>query len=270
MSTLPDSMTTSSTRRRFAEVLRSAKGLIGVGDIAETLKISRADASKIASRWVSQGRLERVRRGLYAPVPQDALTAGAALGNPWLVVPEVFGPGYVGGWSAAEHWALTEQIFRRVFVMTSRPVKRALQAVHGAEFFVRHVPDDALFGTRSVWVEKVRVDVSDPHRTIIDMLNEPSVGGGIQHVASCLNAYLALDESSLETLVEYGDRLGNGAIFKRLGFLLSRVLDTDHWALAASRERLTSGYAKLDPALDCPRIITRWRLRVPDSWIREG
>ena len=28
--------------------------------------------------------------------------------------------------------------------------------------------------------------------------------------------------------------------------------------------------AKLDPALDCAKLVTRWRLRVPKSWIKKG
>jgi len=37
----------------------------------------------------------------------------------------------------------------------------------------------------------MKVDVSDVHRTIVDMLDDPSSGGGIRHVAECLSAYFA-------------------------------------------------------------------------------
>ena len=35
---------------------------------------------------------------------------------------------------------------------------------------------------------------------------------------------------------------------------------------ADCRSRLTQGYARLDPALSSPRLITAWRLWVPASW----
>ena len=69
-------------------------------------------------------------------------------------------------------------------------------------------------------------------------------------------------------LVEYAERLGNGAVFKRLGFLAERHPDGRAFAHAAKR-RLTKGHAKLDPTLDCSKLVTRWRLRVPKSWIEE-
>ena len=57
------------------------------------------------------------------------------------------------------------------------------------------------------------------------MLNEPSLGGGIQHVSDCLNAYLRRSDRNETTLIEYAERLRNGAIFKRLGFLIEQRED---------------------------------------------
>jgi hypothetical protein len=36
------------------------------------------------------------------------------------------------------------------------------------------------------------------------------------------------------------------------------------------RARLSSGIAKIDPALNSQRIVSRWRLRVPESWAEGG
>lgn len=83
---------------------------------------------------------------------------------------------------------------------------------------------------------------------------------------ACLAAYLETPERDLEKLVGYGDRLGNGAVFKRLGFLLSRRPDAPPAAVAACRSRLKSGNVKLDPALACAQLVTRWKLWVPKPW----
>ena len=40
------------------------------------------------------------------------------LEDPWVIAAQLYGPCYIGGWSAAEYWDLTEQIFRTVVVMT--------------------------------------------------------------------------------------------------------------------------------------------------------
>ena len=41
--------------------------------------------------------------------------------------------------------------------------------------------------------------------------------------ASDGTAYLRAEQADLSKLIEYADRLGNGAVFKRLGFLLMRL-----------------------------------------------
>jgi hypothetical protein len=31
--------------------------------------------------------------------------------DPWVLVPTLFGDSYIGGWTAAHHWELSEQLF---------------------------------------------------------------------------------------------------------------------------------------------------------------
>jgi hypothetical protein len=52
------------------------------------------------------------------------------------------------------------------------------------------------------------------------------------------------------------NQAGNGAVFKRLGFLASREPGNEVLAEACAK-RLTAGNAKLDPALACPRGSSR-------------
>ena len=64
-------------------------------------------------------------------------------------------------------------------------------------------------------------------------------------------------------MIEYGDRLGRGTIFKRLGYLAERAGLVDRSFVDACSERVSSGLSRLDPA--GPRdggIVSRWNLRV--------
>ena len=47
------------------------------------------------------------------------------------------------------------------------------------------------------------------------MLDEPRSGGGIRHVADCLQVYFESEQADVPKLTEYASRLGNGAVFKR-------------------------------------------------------
>ncbi len=251
-------------RRNLAAVARQANDLIRIDDVVAALAVTRPVATKMLWRWVRQGWLRRVGPGTYALAQLDSIDSEHVLDDPWVLVPALFGPAYIGGWTATEHWDLTEQLFRPIVVMTTRPVHAKHRAYHGTPFLLRHVLPRKLFGTRGVWRGSTRVPVSDVHRTIVDLLDEPAIGGGIQHVADCVAAYLPRDDRNDDVLVDYAETLGNGAVFKRLGFLAEQRGDVP--LADACRTRLTKGYAKLDPALPCSHTVPRWRLRVPAQW----
>ena len=250
-------------------VIRDAGDVIRADDVVATLSVDRTRASQLLSRWTSQGWLRRVGRGAYVSASSlDLLDSAQVLDDPWVLVPALYGPAYVGGRTAAEHWDLTEQLFRDIVVMTARPVREKHQVRHGAHFTLHQIPEQRIFGTRPVWRGRSRVLVSDVHRTMVDMLDDPARGGGIQHVADCLQAYLKREDRSDDTLIEYAETLGNGAVFKRLGFFAERHEEAGGLP-ESCRTRLTQGNARLDSGLDCTRLVSRWRLWVPPSWLSE-
>ncbi|MCY3873866.1 MAG: hypothetical protein OXF88_06190 [Rhodobacteraceae bacterium] len=185
-----------------------------------------------------------------------------------MLVPALFAPAYIGGRTAAEHWALTDQIFKDVFVMTARPVRQKRQERHGTLFSLKHIHERKVFGTKNVWRHQTQVPISDVHRTIIDMFDDPAIGGGIQHVSDCLAVYLRRDDRDDEKLVDYAVSLRNGAVFKRLGYLAERFPGGAELGRLCERH-LSGGHAKLDPVQDGPLVVTKWRLRVPGRWARE-
>ena len=126
-----------------------------------------------------------------------------------------------------------------------------------------------MFGLKSVWRGQVKVSVSDSTRTILDMLNDPKLGGGIRSTVDMFVNYLKSENKNLQMLIDYSKRLENGAVFKRLGFLLERFASNEKTAIEECKSRLTKGYIKLDPALEADKLITRWRLWVPQSWVKE-
>lgn len=252
-------------RLNLALVIQQSGDLIDNEDVSSALNISRHKASKQLSRWSKQGWLRRVSPGVYAPVPFDSIESQFVLDDPWVIVPKIYSPCYVGGRTAAEYWDLTEQVFRDIVVFTAANLRKSNQIQHGTRFTLKRIQINKIFGTKVVWRGKSKVLVSDVHRTIIDILTYPELGGGIQHVADCLINYFGRDDRNDELLIRYATQAGNGAVFKRLGFLAERYSgDSDLAATCFSL--LTKGTAKLDPNLICPRMVTRWRLRIPQSW----
>lgn len=254
-------------RKQLAAVIRGTKGAISVGEAATILGMSRVAAAKLLARWASKGWLSRVRRGLYVAVPLESRTSDVALEDPWLIADRLYAPCYIGGWSAAEYWDMTEQIFRTIAVMTTQKPRDRSPVVKGTNFLLRTVQQSAMFGLKSVWRGQVKVSVSDPSRTILDVLNDPLLGGGLRSAVDFFTDYLKSEMRDLDLLIEYADQLGNGAVFKRMGFLLERLEPGAQEAIEICRARMTKGNANLDPALDCDKLVTRWRLWVPAGWI---
>jgi predicted transcriptional regulator of viral defense system len=253
-------------RQRLAALIRGTKGTVSVTEAATVLKVSSTDAAKMLARWASKGWLSRVRRGLYVRVPLESRTADVPLEDPWVIANRLYSPCYIGGWSAAEHWGLTEQVFRSVVVMTTALPRDRKPVIKGTSFLLRTVQPRAMFGLKPIWRGQVKVSVSDPTRTIVDMLADPALGGGIRSTTDMLNAYLRSENKNIKLLMDHAGRLGNGAVFKRLGFLLERSAPEEQDAIAACRSKLTKGLAKLDRRLRSQKLITRWRLWVPDNW----
>ena len=105
------------------------------------------------------------------------------------------------------------------------------------------------------------------HATELAGKPDPSLGGGLRSTVDMLENYLrSKDHCNLKLLIEYADRLGNRAVFKRLGFLLERHAPGQKDAIAKCSRRLSKGYAKLDPSLPPQRLVTAWALWVPAGW----
>jgi predicted transcriptional regulator of viral defense system len=256
-------------RERLAALIRGTKGTISVPEAASILQISPSDASKMLSKWASKGWLSRVRQGLYVPVPIESRTADVPLEDPWVIADRLYSPCYIGAWSAAEYWGLTEQIFRTIVVMTTQKPRDRKPLIKGTGFLLRSVSQKTMFGLKSVWRGQVKISVSDPTRTILDMLSDPQLGGGIRSTVDMFRDYLKSENKKIDLLIEYADRLGNGAVFKRLGFLLEQFAQDEQSVINQCQTRLTKGNSKLDPKLLGDKLVTRWRLWIPKNWAKE-
>jgi len=210
--------------------------------------------------------------------------------DPWAVAVRAFAPCYIGGWSACAHWGLTnqdthgiagggvagetpavrlnDQVFNGVAVVTARSVRKSPIAIQGTPIHLRHRSRLGLFGTRLVQRGRVQVPVSDPTKTVIDILDAPRFGGGIHHVGQVLERYFAGDHRNDELLLDYAVRRPNGSTFKRLGYLLERLGIESPATVELCRVTQTAGLTYLDPgAPRVGRIVKRWNLRVNVEWL---
>ena len=257
---------TGRRRKQLMMLHRAFHRPFDASQAASALDLDVKRTRRLLAALADNGWLARVRRGWYIGVPIDASEPGEWREDPWVVAATLFTPGYIGGWSAVEHWGLSDQLFSVIYVVAGRKVSPVRQTVQGTDFLIRTVPEHSLFGTRRVWRRSVPVNVSDPHRTVIDTLDLPASAGGVLHASEVLEAYFESEHADRAKLLWYGDRLGRGTVFKRLGYLTEQMGLADVNFLEACRVRITKGVSPLDPGGPAKgRIVSRWNIRV-NSW----
>ena len=253
-------------RERLAKVLRGTQHTISVKEAAILLDLSKEHTAKILARWAAKGWLSRIKRGTYIPVPLESTTSDIPLEHPWVIAEKLFHPSYIGGWSAAEYWNLTEQIFNTFVVFTSKRPRNRQPVINGTHFLLHTIQKRAFFGLKTIWQEQTKIFVSDPTRTMLDFLADPKLAGGIRMAVDMLKEYLKSEHKNLPLLIDYATRLNNSAAFKRLGFLLEQYTPEQLEIIDACKKQITISKTKLDPQLDAKKFITRWRLWIPAQW----
>lgn len=253
----------AANRRLLVTLHAGAKGPFTAAEAAALLGLGLPRVRRLLSYLWQRGWLARVRRGLYTTVPVDASRPSEWREEPWLVAAEAFRPCYIGGWSACEHWNLTDQIFRGVAVVTARKVRERRVEIQDTTFIIKVRSRDKLFGTSKAWLHGAAVDVSDASRTVVDVLDDPKFGGGIRHVADVLVAYFDSDRRDDSLVLEYVRRLGNRVVYKRLGYLLEALSIPTPEVIETCLANKSKGLSLLDPSIaSTGKIVRRWGLRV--------
>lgn len=253
-------------RERLTALLRNTQGTISTAEAAKILNVPSRQASKYLARWATKGWLSRIKRGLYISVPIESTTSDISLEDPWIIAEKLYHPCYIAGWSAAEYWGMTEQIFRTILVLTALKLKKRNLIVKGTNFLSHTISQQAMFGLKSIWRNQVKVFISDPTRTLIDLLIDPNLGGGIRSSADMLISYLRSEHKNLALLIDYAQRINNRVVFKRLGFLLEKYAPVELDTIETCKRLLSTGNSKLDPQLSADKLVTRWRLWIPKEW----
>ncbi len=250
--------------RKLLTILhRGTSGPFTPQEAANLLRLDIDKTRKFLAYLADKGWLTHVRRGLYSTVSLDVLEPASWKEDPWIIASKVFPPFYIGGWTACEYWGLTEQIFKETVVISSRPVRRQHMEIQGVPFIVKVVSNNKIFGTEAVWRGRTRVLISDPARTVVDILDDPYIGGGIRHIADVLQAYLSHTHRNDSLLLEYAHKLGNRSVFKRLGYLLEAMSIDEANLIEECNKAISSGISLLDPtATHKGRIIRKWNLRI--------
>lgn len=251
------------SRKMLDAINRQFSGPFEVSDVEKLFNRERSKTIRLLAHWASKGWLTRVRRGLYITVPLGAKNPKTRSEDPWIIANKIYYPCYVGGWSACEHWGLTEQIFDSIVIFTSKKIRYSKSIIQGATFLLKPLKEKYFFGLKTVWRENTKIQVSDPSRTVIDILNVPTIGGGMRHVNDIVKEYFSGEHRDDKKLIEYIKRIGNRTIYKRLGYVIEINKLEASTLLEVCKNNVSAGFALLDPTvIDKGRHVRKWNLRI--------
>lgn len=237
-------------------------------ELAPSVGLSEGYLCQALYHLTKSGWLVRLRKGLYAI---SSSVPGVAPIHEFEIAMALVDPAAVSHWSALHYHGLTEQVPRKVFVLTttetSVPRARGVKANTAANGYpiggqtvyqFIQVKPERFFGTQRVWVGEARVMITDPERTLLDGLSMPHYCGDFAEVLHAFEVRGA--NVDVERIIEYALKL-DAATAKRLGWVLE-----SQGVEPIRLERLAAlpikGYRKLDPTGQCKGPCNRrWMIQ---------
>lgn len=228
----------------------------------EILSMPTRTVNQKLSRWAKAGYLRRIRKGTYLQVPSYIENPQEWFGDEFKLALSIWPNSYFTGWTSANHWGLTEQVFRTLVLETSDRVRTENQLATANRFLVKRIKKlDLTWGIVNEWRDGLKISLADPSRTIIDVMTYPELGGGIRLGFEFLKAYL--DDLDVHQLVQAAELHCSRAGLKRLGYLLELNGYSNRVELEKLNKKISKGIILLDPSK--PRSgsrIMKWNILV--------
>jgi len=241
--------------RKLAESGDRIFTLERVRELAPSVGLSAGYLRQALHHLARSGWVVRLRKGLYS---LSSSVPGVSPLHEFEVGMALVHPAAISHWSALHHHGLTEQLPRRVFVLTTtgtsiprlvgakRKERRSDKGypVGGTIYQFVQVKPERFFGIEETWVGETRIKMTDLERTLLDGLMMPRYCGDFAEV---LHAFQVRGpQLDLEKIVRYSLKL-DAATGKRLGWILEQQ-GIDLNRLEPLLAIHSKGYRILDPA----------------------
>ncbi len=200
------------------------------------IKMRPAYVSEALHHLTNGGWITRLKRGVYAiaafgPIPHDFAVAMA------LVIPCA-----ISHWTAMHYHHITEQTPNKIFAITPRgtSIPRSLAST---PFRFIQVKKEHYFGIETIWIDDMKVQITNLEKTLLDGLISPEYCGDFSEV---LHAFkMARNKMRIQVIIEYALLLEK-AVAKRLGLILEKLEIEEKYLEPLLKLPMTS-YSKFDP-----------------------
>ena len=208
-------------RKSSAELLHKLRRLGPVFTFNDAVKISgyNRDYLKLVLHMLEKdGWIDRIEKGKYIILPLEAEKGKYTL-HEFVIGSMLVEPSAIAYWSALHHHGLTEQIPNTIFIQTTSRKKRREITVFRMRYRIVRVVERKFFGLEPLWIEGLKVYVTDREKTIIDCLDKPKYCGGVIEVYKALR----YEDADVKRISKYLEKFGSSAVAKRLAYLAELV-----------------------------------------------
>ncbi|MBU4175779.1 MAG: type IV toxin-antitoxin system AbiEi family antitoxin domain-containing protein [Actinobacteria bacterium] len=215
----------------------------------------------------SQGRIVRVRRGLYATVPLGADPASSPV-DPYLVAAKMTADAVLAYHTALEFHGKAYSIYTTLLYISaskSLPLKFRSHEIRGVSVpHALRAKGENMFGVTCHKRSGVELRVTNLERTFVDVLDRPDLTGSWEEIWRSLESVEFFD---LDRVVEYVLLLENATTAAKVGFFLEQhkeTLMTDDAHLNTLRKlRPRQPHYLIRGKRKGCRLIKGWNLMMP-------
>lgn len=226
---------------------KEGKNIFTVAEARKLVSINRRYLENLLQRLVEKKWLTRLTRGEYLILPLEAGPEGVYGEHEYIIASRLIQPYAISYWSAIHYYGYTEQIPTTIFVTTTARTKRTEYTVLGINYKLVRVVSKKFFGVHKITINEEDVSITDKEKTLVDALDHPEYCGSIIEVCKAIaNAWT---EISSDKIIEYGIKIGNSAVLKRLGYLLELLQFGEEDFLNSVKLKIRSGFSLLDPSI---------------------
>jgi len=227
----------------IAILSNTGKRVFSVSEAAKLVGITSENASDLVLQLFKKKKLVRIEKARYLIVPPEAWATGKYTEEGIVIASQLISPYYLSYWTAFSYYGWTEQPSKTIFVATTK--QKTTLEVQGMRFQFVRLKAHRFFGYTEQWIGNQKVAVAEREKALVDGLDQPRYCGEIVEVAK--GVWNGRKEVNWDTLLDYAVRMKNGAIIKRLGFLLDVLGIVEPTVRKALKKHLTTGFASLDP-----------------------
>ncbi|MBN2133598.1 MAG: type IV toxin-antitoxin system AbiEi family antitoxin domain-containing protein [Sedimentisphaerales bacterium] len=236
-------------------------------DIDEGYSPKKRSRESLVAYHQREGRLLRIRRGLYAVVPPGSSPEDSPV-DPYLVAAKSADDAVLAYHTALEVHGKAHSVFERFFFQSNKSLRPTTFRTYRFEcvLFPKALRDKGKqeFATTRVDRSGLEIRVASLERTLVDLLDRPDLGGGWEEVWRSLESVEYFD---LDLVINYVELLAKKTTAAKVGYYLQQ-----HAEQLMVEDRHLDPLRQLRPKQphylqrgQSDKLVNDWNLVVPRS-----